>query len=182
MKLGDWLLVFCYNFPVLKSIFQNKSCIIFFIIMSGFPVFSETIILKNREIIAGKVVSQDKNRLVLKLANGMTRVLQKKQISKITYKSLEVVKQELKTEEKKSESALEAEKKQAIIEKPDENSGPVPAMLTESQTVIPEVLVESKISPNKAFLYSALLPGPGQYKQNRKKISAWHWSTRSFLY
>ncbi len=137
-----------------KSYVLYSTLLVCFLVLS--PAFSETIILKNGQILSGKVLDQNLKDVVLQEEDGTKKSIPSYLIRKITYKSKKEVEEELLKEKlKNAKTNLEknSDVTPIIIEKPD---------------------VEIIPSRTAILLYSAILPGLGQYKEGRRRAS-YYW-------
>ncbi len=110
-----------------------------FLVLS--PAFSETILLKNGQILTGKILDQNLKDVVLQEEDGTKKSIPSYLIRKITFKTKKEVEEELVKEKlKKAKTNLEknSDVTPIIIEKPE---------------------VEIIPSRTRILLYSAILPG-----------------------
>ncbi|TGL57847.1 hypothetical protein EHQ58_10560 [Leptospira ognonensis] len=137
-----------------KSFVLYSTMLVCFLVLS--PAFSETILLKNGQILSGKILDQNLKDIVLQEEDGTKKSIPSYLIRKITFKTKKEVEEELVKEKlKKAKTNLEknSDVTPIIIEKPD---------------------VEIIPSRTRILLYSAILPGLGQYKEGRRRAS-YYW-------
>ena len=112
---------------------------------------AETVILKNGQVFSAKVVNQDQNYVTLKTQDGKTRQLHKKEINKISYKSVQQV--EIEIQKEKAQKAQVKKTGQKAEEK-----------------IAEEPQIEKPPGKFQNLKYS-FLPGWGQLRQGRKKTA-----------
>jgi hypothetical protein len=133
----------------------------FFLLVWASRLFADTVILKNRTVYKGKVISQNEQGLVFKTREGQEISFQKKAILKVLYKDLNEVevKKVIQEEEKVLEVPAKKVEKEIIPEKKE---------VVEEVPKPPELQEIEKRHWFQITWRSALLPGWGQYKAGRK--------------
>lgn len=163
----------------MRAIYRTSVTLLFLI---GFPLLADTVTLRDGRVIQGKVTAQNQQMLQINV-NGQILSFQKNQILRVQYdrdytadearkaeelrKAEEARKAELvrKAEEtRKAEEARKADEARKAEEarKADEARKAEEARKRER----PESIVHA--APPRTVLYSALLPGLGQMKADRK--------------
>ncbi|MCH1910696.1 hypothetical protein L9Z41_16450 [Leptospira noguchii] len=141
----------------MNFLLQNQTkWISIFLFLLSFPLLSQQIILlKNGTSIRANVTSQNEKNIIIRTKDGNVQILSKKGVLKVIYKDVneEEAKRIRKEEEIKIQEAKPAEDKRKIED---------------------EVPVETKATGNRTrwnlVWRSAVFPGWGHYKANRKKI------------
>ncbi|MCZ8239530.1 MAG: DUF5683 domain-containing protein [Leptospiraceae bacterium] len=137
-----------------KSFVLYSTFLVCFLVLS--PAFSETILLKNGQILSGKILDQNQKDVVLQEEDGTKKSIPSYFIRKITFKTKKEVKEEL-VKEKLKNARTNLEK----------NSDVTPLIMEKSD-------VEIIPSRTRILLYSAILPGLGQHKEGRRRAS-YYW-------
>lgn len=124
------------------------------------PLFADTLILKNKKVYRGKVVSQSEKSITFKTKEGQDLTFLKREVLKVVYKDLneQEAKKVIQEEEKKIQTKTTLEESQET--KPEE----VTPMPTEEPK--PD-LYSDKRHWFSIFWRSALVPGWGQLKAER---------------
>ena len=129
---------------------------VFIYFVFSLSIFSETVILKNGNIIKAKVVNQNPKEITIKKENGSTQNYSKNSILKIVYKDIDANEaKNIKEEEERK--ILEKNKKltdKKISEEP---------IITEKESK----KEQTQYSRRNIIFSSMVLPGWGQYKENR---------------
>lgn len=117
----------CYDknsrYPLLHSMKQYLVLISAVYLIANASLFSETILFKSGEKVEGSVLSQDKDSVTIKLADGYTKVYPKSLIQKVFYgrkSESTTLKKEPQISEK--EKKLKEEKELALKQKQEEEN------------------------------------------------------------
>lgn len=141
---------------------KAKLILIFFIcfFVFLFPLFGDTLILKNKKVYRGRVITQSEANITFKTKEGQQITITKKEVLKVVYKDLneQEAKKLIQEEEKKVQKTIP--KEEAQENKLEETS--------------PKHQKEPKLTPStnkrtwfSIFWRSALIPGWGQLKAER---------------
>ncbi|MCX7997380.1 MAG: hypothetical protein N3A69_00325 [Leptospiraceae bacterium] len=148
---------------MILKFFSNYKVFHFFLILLAvlflsFPLLADTLILKNKKVYKGKVLSQTETNISFRTNDGQQLNFQKKAVLKVVYKDL--------NEQETKKVIQEEEKKIAKTTTTQEEVQEIPPTKEE----IPEPTVTK--TPDKRTWFSivwrsALIPGWGQLKAER---------------
>lgn len=145
------------NMKYMKTMLRSLPAVITILLAMGQAgLLADTIVLRNGQILSATVIDQKQNEVTIKLPDGERIIYQKNEIIKISYKSVKEVREEISQEVKEVQAVYEPKEKNVAFSE----------LVIEKET--------SEISRSHTFLYSALLPGLGQFRQKRQK-SACFW-------
>ncbi|TGM57972.1 LA_0442/LA_0875 N-terminal domain-containing protein [Leptospira adleri] len=143
---------------------KNTYCsilILFLFFVSQSLWSAQTILLKNGTSLKGDVTGQNEKNITIRLADGSVKTISKKSILKVVYRDVneEEAKRIRQEEEKKLKEAKSADEKKQIED--------------EAIATKPDFKAPRKGDRNRWSLVwrSALLPGWGHYKAERKKTA-----------
>ncbi|MDZ4724614.1 MAG: hypothetical protein SH817_00550 [Leptospira sp.] len=151
----------------MDSTFRTYHCLsLTLIFLFCFPIFSETILLKNGEVIIGQVTDQNDAFVKIQIENGKNVEINKNQILKIIYRTLtdteikKVHAEELKLAKEKEEEAKNLKKYQTkqrldSLDKDGNN----------------ENSSKTKLNEWQLLRKSAYLPTSGLWEQKEKKFA-----------
>nr|WP_156781824.1 hypothetical protein [Leptospira tipperaryensis] len=145
----------------MKKLIYSPFLLLFLFFFSQSLWSAQTILLKNGTALKGDVTGQNEKNITVRLTDGSVKTISKKTILKVVYRDVneEEAKRIRQEEEKKLKEAKSADEKKQIEEE---------AIVAKPDFKVPHSGDRSRWS---LVWRSALLPGWGHYKAERKKTA-----------